>query len=143
PHVEDLPLRADPREIVFDRDRLGAGLPDQRLDGHLGVAGGRAQRPEVDGLVAIARERAGVRSHEERLELLREALLLLGRGAAPARADRELSDAAQVEVRNDFRLDQRGDLRRIAPVTAVSLRISAITSLDTLLISTSGGTSCE
>src|SRR5262249_58545091 len=85
-----------------------AVLPDPRLDRDFVRAGSCPQRLELDLLVAVVGERAGVGAHEQRLELLRKLLLLLRSGLAPARPDSDLRDAAEIEVRDDLRLDERG-----------------------------------
>jgi hypothetical protein len=69
--------------------------------------------PYLDGLVGIARKGAGIRAHEELLELPRQLVLLLRASAAPAGPHRHSCDAAEVEVRDDLVFDQG---RKMAPV---------------------------
>jgi hypothetical protein len=52
-------------------------------------------------------ERARVGAHQQGLELFLQALLLLGRGLAPGRADGGGRHALEVHVRHDLAVDQR------------------------------------
>src|SRR5712664_1466407 len=121
PHVEDLPARVSPLEVVVDRNRRGPALLDQRPDGDLRLARLGAQRPELDHLVAVARERARIRAHQQSLELADELVLLLGRGAPPALPHGDLCGATEIEMRQHLRVDRVVDLPRIPGLDATVL----------------------
>src|SRR5881396_1981431 len=121
PDIEDLPRRAGPLQVVFDRDRLGSRAPHLGADRYLGVPGLGAQRPELDDLVAVACERAGISAHQQRPEFPRQLLLLLGAGTPPVDPHRELSGVPEIEVRQDLRLDELGDFPGIARLDALVL----------------------
>src|SRR5256885_11218498 len=51
-------------------------------------------------------ERAGIRAHEERPEFPNKLLALLGAGSPPVGAHRDPGRVREIEMRQDFRLDE-------------------------------------
>ena len=73
-------------EAVIELDRIAAAADLGAHDDFV-VFGLGAHRLELHGLVLDLLERAGIAAHEQRLELVLELLLLLGRGLAPMATD--------------------------------------------------------
>src|SRR5256885_433680 len=111
--VVHLPSRRRLLHLVIDGNRLSPRLPDFGPDGDLRVSGLGAQGSELEHLVAVAHERAGIRAHEKRPEFPNELLALLGAGAPPAGAHRDPGRMREIEVGQDLRLDEGRDLFRL------------------------------
>src|SRR6266850_5552649 len=92
----------------------GARLPDFGPDSDLRVARLGAQGLELEHLVAEVHERAGIGAHEERREFPNKLLPLLGAGAPPVGAHRDPGRVREIEMGEDFRLDEARDLLRVA-----------------------------
>src|SRR5260221_3160181 len=112
--VVHLPSRGGFLHLVVDGNRLSPRLPDLGSDGDLRVIWPGAQRLELDHLVAVGGERAGIRAHEKRPEFPNELLALLGARASPVGAHRDPGRMREIEVGKDLRLDEARDLSRVA-----------------------------
>src|SRR5207249_10923043 len=119
--VVHLPSRRRLLHLVIDGNRLSPRLPDFGPDGDLRVSGLGAQGSELEHLVAVAHERAGIRAHEKRPEFPNELLALLGARASPVGAHRDPGRMRKIEVGQDLRLDEAGDLSRIAGLDVLVL----------------------
>src|SRR6266571_7051862 len=119
--VVHLPSRRRLLHLVIDGNRLSPRLPDFRPDGDLRVPGLGAQGSELEHLVAIAHERAGIRAHEKRPEFPNELLALLGAGAPPVGAHRDPGGMRKIEVGQDLRLDEARERLRIAGLDVLVL----------------------
>ena len=112
--VVDLPAVAGLLEPVVELDRIALAA-DLGAHDDLVVGRRRAHRLQLDRLLrAHLRQRAGVRADEQQLELVLQALLLIGRRLLPVAADRRCRHALEVDVGQHLLVDQRDDLPDVA-----------------------------
>src|SRR5438067_4549921 len=112
--VVNLPARRAVGHVVVDGERLDAGAAHCRAHGHLGLAGGGAQRLVIDRLAAELEQRLRVRAHQQRLELRHERELLRGGGEAPVAREGDARHVLEIEHRHDAALQQAVELARAA-----------------------------
>ena len=93
------------------------------LGAHENVGGIRigAQRLVIDRLIAVLRERTGVRAHEQSLEFAGQALLLLRSRFPPIAAHRQRGHPLEIEVRRELRFHHFANARLVA---GLDLRIA-------------------
>ena len=76
--------------------------PDGSLFGVIrSASSGGQRRTQVDFSISVG-ERAGVRADQQRLEFLRQHLLLLGRRLAPVASHRKRRHSREIEIRCDL-----------------------------------------
>ena len=130
--VVDLPATAVLFEtVVEDRIALALGAHDDFAVGPRRASASTARS---------GRSRAPPSSaHDQDLELVLQALLLLGRRAAATAADGRGRHALELHVRHDLGVDQGDDLAHVAAGSPSSaLTVSSMTSVEICSISASG-----